>query len=279
MNEVIAKAKPRARDRDTDLNVLLSEGPLHTEQLTIQYPLGIYIVDERKYLNLVATGFFVDYQNRLFLVTAYHAVKALLRNNIDFWVGCNFRVTKIFYTAHLISTDSDEPKREEDTDIVAYLVSPHEPRFQEFKKNAVKHHQSIDCMDANAGFAYVYFTGLPLSKNKTKRTDVDQNGVTSHKLVTFEYKMGDLERMKKVGRSPKLFQSMSWTKKKRNGENSEYPQGCSGSPVWMVRKRKDDMGIYLCGVYIEFFQRHKLFIFTRIEVIYDLLDELPENAQ
>lgn len=274
MNHLVTKSKIRTRCQDTDLHVSHSEGQSFAEQITIQYPLGIYIVDERGYLNLVGTGFFMEYRNRLFLITAYHVVKVVLRNKIDFWVGCNFNVTKIIYNTYLISTDTDEPKREDDTDIIAFLVSENDPRYREFLRNAVRHYQSLDGLDAYARFAYLYFTGLPLSKNKTKRTEVDEKGVTSHQLVTFEYKMTDLETMKKVGRGPELFQGMTWSKRKRNGKNSEHPQGCSGSPVWMVRKLKDKMGIYLCGVYIEFFRQHRIFVFTRIEVVYDLLDDL-----
>lgn len=268
---------PRIRHRNTDLCVNVNEGLSFAEATTISYPLGLYVVGEDGFLDLRGTGFFCNYRDNLFLVTAYHVVASLLKERTQIWVGCNHRVTRLEYANYVVSTDSDNPPVEEDTDLVAIIIPNVASRYHEFKQVSIQHFQSMDGYNDRLGFAYIYFTGLPISKNKLSRTTVTESGVTGYELVTFEYKMATIEQMRNAKRNPDWFQGLCWTKKTRDGNNSCHPRGCSGAPVWMVRKNGQRMDIYLCGIFIEFYKTQNLLIFTRVEVLFDAIDEAFEK--
>ena len=263
----------RRREADTDLSVTHSEGPNATAYLTSSFPVGIYVVDRDGYPELVGTGFFVRYGGALFLVTAFHLVRTLYNARRDFGVGCNFKVNKFSFKGVLTNNDFARFGKFDDTDIAAFCIRPAEPRYSEFSACAINHSQSIDGLYFPGGVAYCFLSGLPLSKNKKSKWSVDKTGATAHRLVSFEYKLAEASALTRIGKDPQDFIGLKWTRRQRNGENSVHPKGCSGAPVWFVKRRATDMGLYLTGIFIEFHKREKILIFTRIERLYDLLDK------
>ena len=268
----------RNRESDTDLCVSHEEGPNATAYLTNSFPIGIYVVDDSGYPELVGTGFFLRYRECLFLVTAFHLVKTLLQAKREFGVGCNFSINKVRFKGVLTNNNYAKYGKFDNTDIAAFCIRKEEPRYIEFCKCSVRHHQTIDGLYFEDGVAYCFLTGLPLSKNKISRTKVDSVGATIHQLVSFEYKIAHPDELHKIGKDPKSFIGLRWNKRKKGG-SPVHPKGCSGAPVWFVKRRSLDMGIYLTGVFIEFHKREKLFVFTRIERLFELLEEHQDYWQ
>jgi len=265
--------KMRKRTGDSDLCVTHNQGKDQSSYVTSSFPVGIYVFNKSGFPELLGTGFFVRYDRALFLVTAYHLVKEIIRTGGGFGVGCNFKILPLSFDVMLTCNDPNNIGIYDDRDIAAFCVSPSDSAYADYLKCAVAHHQSIDGLWFADGVAYCYFTGLPVSKNKPKRDDLKRSGAIVHHMETFEYKISNTSALVQLHKSPANHIALNWTKKNRENANSAHPRGCSGAPVWFVKRRDKDMGIYLTGVFIEFHKREKILVFTRIERLYDLLDE------
>lgn len=260
----------RKRTSDTDLIIGIEDGPNVASYVTNSYPIAAYVFDTDGYPELIGSGFFIIFDRALFFITAFHLVKELLISKMPFGIGCNFQIYPIHFKGAITNNDYAKHGKFDDTDIAAFAIRPEDRNYSLFRKCAIRHHQSIDGLYFDDGISYCYLTGFPISKNKKSRYAIDTSGGSLANYITYIYKLVDSSKLEMIDRDPLKFIGLQWVKKSILG-GVVHPKGCSGAPVWFVKRNSSHMHIYLVGVYVEFFKRDKLFIFTRIEQVYELL--------
>ena len=174
----------------------------------------------------------------------------------------------------MISTrDATERGDVNDLDLAALVIDRKTKKYSDYCRCAVEYNQTVDGLFFEDGMSYAYFTGFPLSKNKTSPTRVDEaGGSTGSSMASFELKIAELGVIAELGKDERKFLGLKWVKR-LGGDNLPSPEGCSGSPMWFVKRKGDVMHQYLAGVFVRIPRSSKTLVFARIEYLYEMLRE------
>ena len=222
-------------------------------------------------LKLVGTGFVVEFHGRYFLCTAAHLIKDHFCGGIQPCVALDGAIVplpciKVVRT----SLASDSPT--EELDIGAWLLELDSGEYAQYIESIAISSDRLASTDVVDSDAPLKLTGYPVSQNKSaewqSRNTPMVKGIdlSVSTYANFDY---DLSRVvKKIG----THIAIDWDKNDVSGQPVVSPRGLSGAPVFHYKDVGQKAVKYVVGVFIEYHKNENIGVFTRAEILLDLLE-------
>ncbi|SMY34334.1 hypothetical protein [Photobacterium andalusiense] len=235
-----------------------------------KYAIPIFIVDQSKRPEIVGTGFFINYIDCIYFVTASHVIDELndAGSLLKIALGGGIFSLELIGLKRTISTEKGIADNH--FDIAVLPISKDHGLYSRCLQQAIPIYSSM----LDKKFPTVdmqILQGYPVSKNKTTSRFNRVTNDYSSALWTYSFMFDDCCDFESLGKSPDYHYAVKWLGKV-NGQKIPNPRGCSGGPYWFVPDIENVDNQILAGVFIEYWSKHSVAFVTKIEHVVKLIE-------
>ncbi len=236
----------------------------HAQQEANKYTYPVFVADERKKPDLIASSVVIKVDGKNYLVTASHVLQQVLNIKSQFLLGANGKYVEI--EGEFVYSNHDE---KDHFDIAFVELSDEfivENQIVVLDESRLLTHDNFESVHL------ALLHGFPNTKNKQSKA---LRGTTSFKVSGFAYGgiiKDDFDEWEKLGKLPSLHTCMTYTKTKDNNKPIS-PSGFSGGGLWIVPSVHELDKFYLDSILIEYHKHHNVTFSTKVDSVIEFIKQ------
>lgn len=240
----------------------VSEATNSAFQFAMPYTIAILTVDSNKVPIFLGSGFFIEFEGKVFCITASHV--------LDGMSDGLYVAKQGFYPIIGKAIRTPRKNDRDDLDIAYWQVDkdlPNNIQAQVIQENSIFKNREFENQ-------FYCASGYPSSKHKIgKAIHISNKQITSYchlfsaiqAVVNFE----------DYGKNNNLHIALKYSNMFTEDGKKTNPislQGMSGGPLWLAKDSFTTNNLFLAGMLIEFYEKKgKVVFFTKIQVVYDFI--------
>lgn len=240
-------------------------------ELIEQYVVPIFYLNKFERPEMLATGFFLEHNRKVYFITASHVIDNLDPTERSFVISINTKMLSLSLAGAKRTVDQESERADSQFDLAAIPISYKVDYYEECQKLAIPTSRTT----LNKNFSKVdmqLLQGFPSSKNKTAKRLNNKTKNFSGVLWTYSFNFFQNCNFSNFNKVPGSHYPIHWSKK-IEGQKTLHPKGCSGGPYWFIPNKNLINEYYLAGVFIEYFEKSEIAFVTKIEHVIELIEQ------